>query len=391
MPGLFGPTPGEIQASRGDRRLNRLSQFGQIPLGTLGGGMAGLLAGEAFQDATGGSPELKRATLLQEAQQEVMQSGLSPGEPGYRDQAVQALLRRGLANEASQAQIAGLEAEKLFAETRKAEQGFRREASLATSAEAAAATAPQTEAFKLQKLVADTFIAKTKAGALPEQQKAELANIKARSAASLASASASRSQAARTRAGIRIDEMTASTRMMESLAKAKGDEINDSVKLLDRWRSASQLAREAEDGWARFQALASLGTSASDTGLLVAYTKMLDPRSAAQKGEVDAVADAMSGILGRISKQVRNSGSTRVVLTPEERALLTQAAQALAQTNAEKFNAVNKQYEGLATRLQVKPENVVLQQPTPVQGGAQPATGGGQVRRKFNPATGQLE
>ena len=66
MPGLFGPTPGEIQASRGDRRLNRLSQFGQIPLGTLGGGMAGLLAGEAFQDATGGSPELKQATLLQE-------------------------------------------------------------------------------------------------------------------------------------------------------------------------------------------------------------------------------------------------------------------------------------------------------------------------------------
>lgn len=121
--GLFGPSPSELGAARQQQRLSTLSQFGQVPLGTLGGGMAGLLAGEAFNQLAGGDQELQRASLLQEAQQEVAQTGLVPGDPGFGQAAVQALRRRGLNQEALEAQVQAQQFEQQALET----QGMRAE------------------------------------------------------------------------------------------------------------------------------------------------------------------------------------------------------------------------------------------------------------------------
>ena len=84
-----------------------LTAMGSVPLGTLGGGTAGLRLGEAMRDLGGNS----RARLLQDAQQEVTRQGLTPGTQGFTKAAVAALTRRGLVQEAVEAQQLGTQLE----------------------------------------------------------------------------------------------------------------------------------------------------------------------------------------------------------------------------------------------------------------------------------------
>lgn len=61
------------------------------------------------------------------------------------------------------------------------------------------------------------------------------------------------------------------------------------------------------DGYTTIQELAGLGTGVSDTALLVAYTKILDPGSVAREGEVAAVQSNVGRLVERFGQQVRNA------------------------------------------------------------------------------------
>lgn len=137
MPGLFGLTPDEVQEKMGqDIQANSL-KYAQLTPGQQIAALAGTsggLFGSAINTALGGeSPEIKKARLVQQAQQETDASGVKFGSPEYFDTAANNLAKYGLQNEALAAKKygsdllasstkAGLEAEKL-----KNEQGYRRE------------------------------------------------------------------------------------------------------------------------------------------------------------------------------------------------------------------------------------------------------------------------
>ena len=121
MAGLFGESPQEALRQRRMDRMGMLTAMGNVPLGTLGGGTAGLLLGEAI-GALGGNDPTARAGLLQEAQREVMNQGLNPGDAGFTQAAVQALTRRGLLQEAQEAQIQGMEMERAGLELQRLRQ-----------------------------------------------------------------------------------------------------------------------------------------------------------------------------------------------------------------------------------------------------------------------------
>ena len=122
MAGLFGEGGDSLLRQRQADRMGMLSAMGNVPLGTLGGGTAGLLVGEGLRDA-GPNGQFQKQGLLQQAQQEVMGQGLNPGDPGFADAAVRALTSRGLLEEAQQARVMGLQMEKQALEV----QGMRQD------------------------------------------------------------------------------------------------------------------------------------------------------------------------------------------------------------------------------------------------------------------------
>lgn len=145
MPNIFGlPTPQEAQQAQLQQTLQMLAQSrpGQA-LGVLGGqgltrGVGGLLGVE--------DQAVARARGMQEAQAEVMQSGLQPGQEGYIDAVTRALANRGLHAEAAQARANGakIEQEILKAEKLGQEVGATRRRN-----EALKARGPYAETFSL--------------------------------------------------------------------------------------------------------------------------------------------------------------------------------------------------------------------------------------------------
>ena len=391
--GLFGPTPAEIQASMADERLQRAALLSNIPIGGLGGAIAGQLFGQAANTLLGAQdPRLTEATALQEIEQEVNARGLQPGTREFTEFTVNALRMRGLERKAMEASILGRQLEGQEAQVRGQVGRARKAEADAAIAEAIApfaATKAEGQAIAAQ---ADATRKALIAQNTPEELANEAALRKAQRQAQLASAFSSQqtgraaaARADRTRNAIKLDNLSAAGKMEDDQIKRQREYFADANKLLDDFSRDTQVMAESQDSWNRFQALARQGGGAADVGMLVAYTKMLDPGSVAREGEVAAVANSISGFLGRVAKQIQSTGTTRVVLTDRERTKLIDAARAMASSNEQSFRGIVQRYEQIGQRAGIAPQDFMTRQ---VQSITPPAGTGTGRRIRFN-AQGQ--
>ena len=76
--GIFGTTPGDVQAALARERLGQAQIFG-----TLGASGRGALVGSLFGSAFGEDPRLRQARDLQAISQDLAARGLTPGTPAY--------------------------------------------------------------------------------------------------------------------------------------------------------------------------------------------------------------------------------------------------------------------------------------------------------------------
>ena len=145
MPNIFGlPTPQETQQAQFAQNLQLLSR-------ARPGQALGAVAGQGLGSALGGalgleSGKMQRARLMQEAQAEVAQSGLQPGQEGYLDAVTRALSGRGLNAEAQMARVNGAKMEQ---EVLKAEKLNQEVTSVRRRNEALKARGPYAQMFSL--------------------------------------------------------------------------------------------------------------------------------------------------------------------------------------------------------------------------------------------------
>jgi len=145
MPNIFGlPTPQEAQQAQLQQTLQMLAQ-------SRPGQALGVLGGQGLANAAGAAlgienQQVARARRMQEAQAEVAQSGLQPGQEGYIDAVTRSLASRGMHAEAAQARVNGAKIEQ---EILKAEKLNQEVSATRRKNQALKARGPYAETFNL--------------------------------------------------------------------------------------------------------------------------------------------------------------------------------------------------------------------------------------------------
>jgi len=381
QPGLFGPPPERIQQAMADERIARAAAIGNIPLGGFGGAIAGQLAGQAIGDIAGiQDPRLRQAQTMQDVQQQMLASGLSPGTPEYTQAVTQAFRAAGQEDLAVQAFTLGrqLEEQSLETEGRRLElRGDpgavpRRARALVLAGadpEFAALIAPDEKAFReqLKALAPKDPPAQIQAYALARQQGYDGSFLDYQKELRRAGASSvkvsvgdkplsiSDLQRIRTASGAPLPPGTTPNQAAEAVATGQA------VVLTPEQQAAqTTLANE------RAKQQTAFGTAAKAIEDMRALTRSLsaaDVVTPAQRRRFQAAADRV----GKAMAQARNPPGT-------------EASEAAAQ-------AVSRNLGGIAGQVGFGGTDAVLDDlAAEVQ-----RLGGGPRRRRFNPQTGRLE
>lgn len=122
------------------------------------------------------------------------------------------------------------------------------------------------------------------------------------------------------------------------------------------------------EGYRRIETGASINNGAGDLAIVYGYMKMLDPGSVVREGEF-ATAEQTTGIppqvLNFYNKAVKGDR-----LPPEAREKFVNASKQLYDNATLQYSQTKSQYEGLASRKSINPQNVIIdQQSTPSPAG----------------------
>ena len=99
-------------------------------------------------------------------------------------------------------------------------------------------------------------------------------------------------------------------------------------------------------------------TAAGDMSLIFGFMKINDPNSSVREGEYATAQKA--GSTPQLVRAAYNEALSGIKLGPEQRADFLKVASEIYGSKLTSQTNVNNQYEGLATRFGVKPENVIV-------------------------------
>jgi hypothetical protein len=133
--------------------------------------------------------------------------------------------------------------------------------------------------------------------------------------------------------------------------------FNRAFKLRGQFDDLSKDFRKVRDSYGRILASANDPSAAGDLALIFNYMKVLDPGSTVREGEF-ATAQNSAGIPDQI-RNIYNKAMTGKRLAPDQRIDFVNRAKKLYQAQADIQSKSIKQYTDLASRAQVKPEDVI--------------------------------
>lgn len=163
--------------------------------------------------------------------------------------------------------------------------------------------------------------------------------------------------------------------------------IESEEGLRREFRSLAEPYFQVRDSFTRIEAVATNPSPAGDLALIFNYMKMLDPGSTVREGEF-ATAQNSGSVPQRIwARYNQIIEGTR--LTDEQRTDFLGQSRRLMTDQERQYQAIQNQYGGIARRLGLNPQNVMIDFTRP--GAASPETGGAGRVRTYNPVTGQLE
>lgn len=165
-----------------------------------------------------------------------------------------------------------------------------------------------------------------------------------------------------------------------SLAKSTGmgvyglseAQANVASKLADDFEKASGTFSQVRDAYGKIQA-AQQGTGISDTALIFAYMKMLDPGSVVREGEFATVQNA--GGVGQKLMQAYNSALNGQKLPPSVRSEILNTSGSLFNKAQETQNVITSQYNDRAVAYGI-PVDLVTRDISAGIGGAPTTTSG---------------
>lgn len=153
-------------------------------------------------------------------------------------------------------------------------------------------------------------------------------------------------------------------------AKDRADVESGLRKEVEKYASDYTTIRNAS---ANIEAIGKNPSAASDISLIFSFMKVLDPSSVVRETEF-ATAQNAAGVPERVSN-VWNRVLSGQRLSPEQRADFLKQAQTLSSTQRAFYQTKLDQYRGVAERLKIDPNNVILTEPenrAGASGGASP-------------------
>ena len=174
-------------------------------------------------------------------------------------------------------------------------------------------------------------------------------------------------------------------------ANARSDRIfTQTAKLRDEFRNLSKDYIQVRDSYGRIQESAKNPSAAGDLALIFNYMKMLDPGSTVREGEF-ATAQNSAGIPDRV-RAMYNKSIAGERLAPGTRNDFTSRAGSLYKRQLASHKKSTAQYNALAKRYNIDPQNVTTDFTMDEVPQAAPTAAAPSSRvRRYNPATGTFE
>ena len=174
-------------------------------------------------------------------------------------------------------------------------------------------------------------------------------------------------------------------------ANARSDRIfTQTAKLRDEFRNLSKDYIDVRDAYGRIQESAKNPSAAGDLALIFNYMKMLDPGSTVREGEF-ATAQNSAGIPDRV-RAMYNKSIAGERLAPGTRNDFTSRAGSLYKRQLASHKKSTAQYNALAKRYNIDPQNVTTDFTMDEVPQAAPTAAAPSSRvRRYNPATGTFE
>ena len=132
--------------------------------------------------------------------------------------------------------------------------------------------------------------------------------------------------------------------------------------LRDEYTTLTQPFRQVQDAYTKIKGTGDTG--AGDMSLLYSYVKMLDPGSAVKEGEFETAAS--SGSFGQRVQNAVQRVRTGGRLEPELRRSFLTEAEGLYKSQLAGANRIKSQYQDLAKRYSLNPQDVIVDYTEPV-------------------------
>ncbi len=140
---------------------------------------------------------------------------------------------------------------------------------------------------------------------------------------------------------------------------AEADPTAIAKDLRDEFTKITKDYRDVSASYAKIESAANNPSAAGDLALIFGYMKMLDPGSTVREGEF-ATAQNSAGIPQQVVNMY-NRALNGERLAPEQRSDFAAQAKNVFGVYQRQYDNMQSQYEGLATRFGVAPEDVIVQ------------------------------
>ena len=137
------------------------------------------------------------------------------------------------------------------------------------------------------------------------------------------------------------------------------DQFNQEQRLRTTYDGLTKEIREAKRYVDIIKSSAALKNSQGDLALIVGFTKLLDPGTAAREGEVK-LTQSTAGLLENASVWLPRLQSGKTLLPDDVRQKYVQAAQAMSGEYDKGLGRITQKYKDMATRQGLDPRNVVI-------------------------------
>ena len=185
--------------------------------------------------------------------------------------------------------------------------------------------------------------------------------------------SAAAEQAARTRQSAELDLVQAQREAVQNSKDTIKQRVASANTLRDDYRTAVERPTQALASYQNMLAVENERTAPADLALIIGFTKLQDPSTAAQRGEVDTVISTVSAFFPGMRKKAEGLvRGEQILLSDDERAALMRAAKRIASTSTSLIKKTNDQYAQMAREVGVPASDLAMRSVSDFSGEPQP-------------------